>query len=913
MATNSEIKRLLESIALNGSINLNLDIPSKECRELWQKLVKLGNWIVDYAPKISWIEIPMVDFTSDEKDILLGLSTLENLKCCSLSGGRRGKEGQKLKGGINTLPAKLLFSTTVTSLDLSFNCLTAIPGSFENLCNLKTLMLDFNDIEILSYNFSKLNSLEELYLRNNKIKQVNESLQYLQKLKVLTFSSNKLTELPNVFHFLLDLVHFDVSNNQIKRLPASIFESPSLKKLLAGHNHLTDLSVDVISSGLDVIDMRYNCIADVCVEIKRDSRILLEGNSSQKCIYSSSSHSRDYDVENTLLDSDIAEICVNSIKGASFTLPSGVKIVIPNNMPCHGDGKIYCNVNSNETTNFKLNPTDQLLSVVLELTPNGLRFWKPLRISVPFCYEQCDRQAREIVMRVTTVAQDGSFASEDLKSTVNMNGDGNPNHCSGDVTAFVDHFSIFGVVSRLIEDSTVVNDSVPATLFSTVNNINRLHFPQCSVSSPTNVTIRVLSVGQNEVKSVVNTNYCPVSDVLDVTVNPYKTFLFPITVHLALPSQLVGCPYDKNNLRLIKCPKDTSEWHDITGDVDLVFTTVDVSFQVDSFSKFWLVWRNVMGVARKVYQRVITYQVQFLAMQKKTLPSIVRAQCIREDLLQERINQLIDEGYCGKDAYTVVLELMEGDRYCIKVMGDLKVKYSSDIEKQHLEEKILLKRFHTQYPPEKSLISNFCIEPLSEGSQTVSGRISFYKLLESLCGVPESDQCISEKTADNKGPKINRQPLFSVELEHLDDVLITLEKLDSAIYLPEGVEHPLHFGELGTGMFKESNLRYIASEIGAEWKEIGNYLDIRTDCLERIELNHPGQTKEQIFSMLKKWSILHMHEKNCITTFTNALREADRTDLAEKVEKIYLNGVEKFKSTIKRSRGLNQAEEFHST
>ena len=911
--TKDEIKRLQDSITINGTVNLNLDFSPKKCRILWHKLVTVNFWIEKYASKVTAIEIPTVGYdTGNEENIFSNFSTLQSLRLCSLCGGRHGENGEKLKGTLVDLPLEPVFSTTLISLDLSFNCIKHIPASLKHLYNLKTLMLSYNDIEILSFESAQLKSLEELYVRNNAVAIIDDSLLQLENLKVLVLSSNKVTNLPDIFHLLLCLVHLDISNNKLKQLPLCIFQSRSVKKLVAGHNQITNLSLDSVKSSFDIIDVRYNFIAIDFDEIKQDPRILLEGNNSIMNTNSDLQFS-DYDVEIKSLDSDLAEINVNSRKGAGFLLPSGIQITIPNNFSSYVDS-IYCNVISKEPTDFRLNPTDQLLSVILELTPNGSRFCKPFRISIPFECNRCDQQTREIVLRVTTISNRGKVEFEDLKSETNITHEDEDSKCfTGEVTAYVNHFSIFGVVSRLVEDNIVVHQNAPATVFSTVNNINRLHFPMSSVVSPTNITVTLLTVGQKEVQSVVDADFSPVSDVLHVIVSPRETvFCSPITVHLALPNQLVGRPYDQENLRLIKCSENSFDWHDITDNVDLLkYTTVDVSFQVNSFSKFWLVWRNVMGVARKVYQRVITYKVQFIAMQKKALPIVVYAQCIREDLVQNRIQQLIEDGYFGKDAYTVVQELMEGDRFRIKVMGDLKLKSYNDADKKHLEEKVLVRRFHSQYPPEKSSFCKFCVEPLTEGVSNVSGYISFYKLVESFSGeLEESDQSLPKNPHYSQCHNSDQQPLFSIDLEYLDDVLITVEKSETTLHLQEGIEHPLKYGELGTGMFKESNLRYIASQIGAEWEEVGHYLGIRTDDMDRIKLDNPGQTRQQIFCMLKKWSVLHMHEENCIMDFTNALKDAERADLAEKVEKIYSEGVEKFKCTIKRSRGLNQPQEF---
>ena len=385
-----------------------------------------------------------------------------------------------------------------------------------------------------------------------------------------------------------------------------------------------------------------------------DPRILLAGNTRY---FQGNKH--DYEVAEYNLDSDVSELCINA-SGAAYILPSGVKIVIPNEIGCDVD-KIYCSV-AKESNKFQLNPTDQLLSPIVELTPNGSKFAKPLRISIPYHYTACDKQTREIVMRVTTAYTNGLLKYEDLNSELINTVKEDANSFSGEVVSFVAHFCQFGAISRLKEDHDVVKNEQPTDIVSSVDASTKLHFPRSSVVNRTDVTITVLKIDDADVKNIVQSDHCPVSNVLQVSVSPKNTvFQTPVTVFLELPNSLIDKSYDKEMLRLLKSSPESEDWRDITTKVELRYTTENVSFQVYSFSKFCLVGKDLeINDFRKIIRRTITYEVQFLAMQQKPCPSVVLAQCVRRDLVEERINQLRDKKYYGNDPCTAVHDFMEG-------------------------------------------------------------------------------------------------------------------------------------------------------------------------------------------------------------------------------------------------------------
>ena len=589
-----------------------------------------------------------------------------------------------------------------------------------------------------------------------------------------------------------------------------------------------------------------------------DPRILLAGNTQYF-----QSNKYDYEVAEYKLDSDVSELCINA-SDAAYILPSGVKIVIPNEIGCNVD-KIYCSV-VKESNKFQLNPTDQLLSPIVEMTPKGSKFAKPLRISIPYHYTACDNQTREIVMRVTTAYTNGLLKYEDLNSELINTVKEDANSFSGEVVSFVNHFSPFGVISRLKEDRVVVENEQPTDIISSVGSSTKLYFPKSSVVNPTNVTITVLKIDDADVKKIVNPHCGPVSNVLQVCVSPKNTvFQKPATVFLELPNSLIDKSYDKKMLRLLKSSSESEDWRDITTKVELTFMTQNVSFQVDSFSKFWLVWKDFkIDDLQKIIGRTIKYQVQFLAMQQTSCPSFVLAQCVRSDLVEKRIKNLREMKYDGNDPCTKEHEFMEGQRFKVKVTGDIKVK---PIYKKALEES-----FYSQRDPNKNAFCQFLIEPSNAASKASLGYISFYTVAETVSHAHESNE-----QYDNGNVCVERD--LSENWEYVDSLPIILE---STVELSKAAK-PVSETDISEKLRSE-----LASKIGREWKDIARGLGMKQCDLDRFENDNRDNMKEQISAMLCEWFRKKAKDSKWLAELVEALKGAGRTDLAERVKDMYI-------------------------
>ena len=588
-----------------------------------------------------------------------------------------------------------------------------------------------------------------------------------------------------------------------------------------------------------------------------DPRILLAENTKYL-----QDNINDYEVAEYKLDSDVSELCINA-SGAAYILPSGVKIVMPNEISCDVD-KIYCSV-VKESNKFQLNPTDQLLSPIIEMTPKGSKLAKPLRISIPYHYTACDKQIREIVMRATTAYTNGLLKYEDLNSELIEIVEKDANSFSGEAVSFVNHFSLLGVIARLKEDHVVVENEQITDIISSVGSSTKLHFPRSSVVNPTNVTITVLKIDDADVKKIVNPPCGPVSNVLQVCVSPKNTvFQKPATVFLELPNSLIDKSYDKKMLRLLKSSHESEDWRDITTKVELTFMTKNVSFQVDSFSKFWLVWKDLkIDDLQKIFRRTIKYQVQFLAMQQKSRPSFVLAQCVRSQLVKERIKKLRKMEYYGNDPCTKEHEFVEGQRFKVEVTGDIKVK--------PIHKKALKEQFHCQHDPNKNACQ-FLIEPRDAASKASLGYILFYTVAETVSHAHESNE-----KYDNGNVCVERD--LSENWEYVDHLPIILE---STVELSKAAK-PVSETDISEKLRSE-----LASKIGREWKDIARGLGMKQCDLDRFQNDNRDNMKEQISAMLCEWFRKKAKDSKWLAELVEALNGAGRTDLAERVKDMYI-------------------------
>ena len=140
-----------------------------------------------------------------------------------------------------TLPPELDQLTTLTTLNLNHNQLSALPTTFANLVELQTLHLRGNQFPGLPAQLSRLPNLRTLDASDNNITGVPTSFPQLTDLETLSLYGNQLTGLPPQLTRLAHLRTLDLGKNNLSNVPDDIAQLTSLERLDLSSNQLTDL------------------------------------------------------------------------------------------------------------------------------------------------------------------------------------------------------------------------------------------------------------------------------------------------------------------------------------------------------------------------------------------------------------------------------------------------------------------------------------------------------------------------------------------------------------------------------------------------------------------------------------------------------------------------------------------------
>jgi len=183
------------------------------------------------------------------------MHTLQQLQ----SGALRGITRVKLSCGLNEIPEEIFdLEDTLEILDLSANCLHALPDDFIRLKKLKILFLSNNEftvfpnvlgkclsLDMIGFKANKIETIEEnalpvnlrwLILTNNCIVSLPKSIGQNHKLQKVMLAGNRLKKLPDEMSGCLNLELLRISANAITELPKWLFTLPRLSWLAYAGN-----------------------------------------------------------------------------------------------------------------------------------------------------------------------------------------------------------------------------------------------------------------------------------------------------------------------------------------------------------------------------------------------------------------------------------------------------------------------------------------------------------------------------------------------------------------------------------------------------------------------------------------------------------------------------------------------------
>uniref|UniRef100_A0A4W3HP20 P53-induced death domain protein 1 n=1 Tax=Callorhinchus milii TaxID=7868 RepID=A0A4W3HP20_CALMI len=817
--------------------------------------------------EVERVEFLRLNCNEEQIDTALAIvPELRHLKSLVLKGGHfKDEYGVSQRGSLTTLPVAMGHLRDLTHLDLSFNSLVCLPECVTELRGLRALLVCRNLLTALPPAVGKLTRLTFLSLMTNRLRELPATLGDLIKLQRLDASDNQLEALPEELGSLGNCTELDFSGNRLETVPSSIGNLTCLKELHLHSNQLVTVPVSLASlPNLSRLDLQNNSLRSLPPEIQNLPFVHLKGNPlgdatcyvlSHVCLNCSASFS----------PSVFLSVCLNgfrfvvTVEGCTVVLPCGVELHFPPGAVTSTE--ISCRILSPDPRQVKLGHHDYLLSPILELQPHDIRFEKVWRM--PFVPHR-SRRKREVVIRTFS----GTWSDLDtqvLKSQYMT-------------CCRVLHFSWFLVVSRLKEDKCTV-PLEGTRLLSSVDPDIKVTFPAGAVTVARNVKMRVLPVAAEDLHEFSDDQDSLASPLLCLSQNTADHFLKPVKIQLPLPTGVTRLNLDHSRLHLLHGDPGAQTWTDITSQVALEFTHLYVFFEVDHFSWYWLWYTTkecVGGIARKVYERLRKWHVNFVALQRKRDPEQVLLQCVPKNKV-ESVCKKLESRYRGPEPSDIV-EMFEGEQFFAGFEKGIEVDSDRpDCVAGRIE--------FTFYSHLKNIKEIYVTTLTDRTTEAVKGQVSFYR-----GSLPET---ISEEAAKKrKGPDSQWLATLPIRLPRKS----SLDKgLGSDISYP-----PLNLGDEETGYLTEANLLSIARRIGLEWRNIGINLGLSYSQLERIAYNNRDDLDKQILEMLFLWAHSNVSAQGCVQQLIAAMKENDREDIAEEIHSIIELGKRKYRESIRR-------------
>ncbi|NXT47684.1 PIDD1 protein, partial [Pluvianellus socialis] len=861
--------------ALPGSCladnRLNLDVYPDGCRRFLQLFKEQQG------------EVVQVEFLRlSSNDHLFGttlgiLPHLKHLKSLVLKGGHaRDEFGLCQRGALTRLPPDVGNLRCLTHLDLSFNSLSTLPSCILHLPNLCVLLVSHNSLVALPEDFGTLSNLTFFSAMKNQLKDLPRSIGELSVLQDLDLSENALEFLPEEVGKLHNCTELDVSGNRLSSIPDSLANLKSLRRLHLHSNLLVTVPASLASlPNLSRLDLQNNCLRSVPPEIQTLPFVHLRGNplgETEPSLQADESSARR--LRRLFLGSGEDSFTVTS-EGCKVILGCGIHFYFPPGA-ASDPLRIYFRTLKPDPQWVKLRHHDVLLSTVLELQPHGVKFQQEVQIWMPYASPQNLHQ-REVVVR-TFSGQSWS----DLRTRVEQKRKSKKHvaHCR------VLHFSWFLVVSRLVQNECEV-PTEGTLLFSSVDPNIKVTFPPGVTEETRSVKLQVLPVSAEEMEEITADAGCRASPLLCLSQDSLLDFLRPVRIQLPLPPGVTGLNLDRSRVHLLHGDLEGQTWDDITSQVVLEFTHLYAMFEVTHFSWYWLWYTTktyVGGIAKKVYERLRMYQVNFIALQRKKDPEQVLLQCVPKHKVDPVLKKLQDR-YRGPEPSDMV-EMFEGEQFFAAFERGINI----DMDRPDCVDGRLSFVFYSHL---KNMKEIYVTSPVDRKGQAVKGQVSFYR-----GAVPESIP--EDASRRRKGPDSLWLATLPIKLPRLKPRWGENPDSLNGFSFP-----PLNLGNAETGYLTQANLLSIARRVGADWQTIGLNLGLTYQQIERIGYNNREDLDKQILDMLFSWAQQNCEDPDCVSKLITAMKESGRQDIADEVETIIELGRQKYRESIRRV-GLEQ-------
>ncbi|NXJ61851.1 PIDD1 protein, partial [Rostratula benghalensis] len=864
--------------ALAGSCladnRLNLDVYPDGCRRFLQLFEGQRGEVV---------QVEFLRLSSNDR--LLGttlgiLPHLKHLKSLVLKGGHaRDEFGSCQPGSLTNLPPDVGHLRCLTHLDLSFNSLSTLPSCILYLSSLRVLLVSHNSLVALPEDFGSLSKLTFFSAMKNQLKDLPQSIGELAMLQDLDLSENALEFLPEEVGNLHNCTELDLSGNRLSSIPDSIANLKSLRRLHLHSNLLVTVPAVLASlPNLSRLDLQNNCLRAVPPEIQTLPFVHLRGNPLGEM--EPSPQAGNCKGSSPLLHG-VIHLYVSSgsftvtSEGCKVVLACGIRFYFPPGA-ASDPLRIYFRTLAPDPQWVKLRHHDVLLSSVLELQPHGVEFQQEVQIWMPCASPQTLHQ-REVVVRTFT-----GQSWSDLRTRVEQKRKSKKHvaHCR------VLHFSWFLVVSRLVQNECKV-PSEGTLLFSSVDPNIKVTFPAGVTEETRSVKLQVLPVSAEEIEEVTADAGCRASPLLCLSQDSLLDFLRPVRIQLPLPPGVTGLNLDRSRLHLLHGDLEGQAWDDITSQVVLEFTHLYAVFEVTHFSWYWLWYTTktyIGGIAKKVYERLRMYQVNFIALQRKKDPEQVLLQCVPKHKVDPVLKKLQDR-YRGPEPSDMV-EMFEGEQFFAAFERGISI----DMDRPDCVDGRLSFIFYSHL---KNMKEIYVTSPVDRKGQAVKGQVSFYR-----GAIPESIP--EDASRRRKGPDSLWLATLPIKLPQLKPRWDKNSGPLNGFSFP-----PLNLGNAETGYLTQANLLSIARRVGTDWQTIGLNLGLTYQQIERIGYNNREDLDKQILDMLFSWAQQNKEDPDCVNKLITAMKESGRQDIADEVETTIELGRQKYRESIRRV-GLEQ-------
>uniref|UniRef100_A0A8C5MYW3 Uncharacterized protein n=1 Tax=Leptobrachium leishanense TaxID=445787 RepID=A0A8C5MYW3_9ANUR len=765
----------------------------------------------------------------------------------------------------------------LTTMSLTYSNLTDLPTPLLSLAKLLELDLSYNNLRTLPNSIRKLKNLTVLSVKSNQIVELPRTIGRLTKLTKLDLSENKLWSLPEEIANLQSCTDLDVSRNRITKISQKFCELKSLKQLNFQCNWL-DTVPDGLHSlpRLSFLNLKNNRLQNIPKELQSHASIHLEGNiiTQSKQSHADKDPSHGLQIERIFINKECGSFSVTSA-GCRVFLQCGVQIYFPPRA-----------VSSTITITFKMLPADHpnmklglfdvLLSRPLELEPHGVTFNQEVEIDI-LCTSPCTLPNHVVTMRTF----DGKRWTD--VPTISSSAD----FPQMWVSCKTRHFSLFCVVSRLVEESF----EVPAegTVFqSRVEAGIVITFPPGVTKETRVVRVQVMPVKADLVRKITDDPNSRTSSLLCLSQDTEEKFLGPITIQLPLsipPEAKRSSGSGTSKFFALHGDEKSQTWTDMTKALKMETKDQYAEIEVDHFSIFLIgyISTSIMNFIRTLVKLLRTYHVNFIVMQKKDDKQQVLVQCVPKDKVKSTLEAL-ESRYDGP-RHSDRIDLIEGEEFFASfelginihaARPDIKDNKLSFIFRSHLDN---IKEVHVKSSPKKE-------------ENPVRGQVSFYRglLHEYQTTEASSSAAAGASTSAAAGASTSAAAGASTSAaaagnNFLASLPITVPNTfaRASECLGDVRSSTLKFGSDETGYLNENHLMQMAEHIGNDWRKIAIHLGVPQGEQDNIKQTS-GNVVMEAFDMLKLWSKKNCNQKNYVRDLKSALAKSGRRDMEEFVK-----------------------------